>query len=149
MTTDPASLDNLRDIVEPSPVPWWPPAPGWWVLFVVAVTAAGYGLYRTCRTWRRNAYRPAKLNDVMRREFGSGVHANVDAMARIGYLYLREGRWQDQQVIPAGFVKQARTTVKGVVGLPEHDPMFRIDGQDLTFLRSIGIDPTRRMRRRR
>lgn len=33
--------------------------------------------------------------------------------------------------------------------LPEHNPTFRIDGGDLTFLRSIGIDPTRRMRRRR
>ena len=36
-----------------------------------------------------------------------------------------------------------------VLALPEHDPMFRIDGQDLTFLRSIGIDATRKMRRRR
>lgn len=33
--------------------------------------------------------------------------------------------------------------------LPAAEPVFRIDGQDLTFLRSIGIDPTRRMRRRR
>lgn len=29
------------------------------------------------------------------------------------------------------------------------DPVFRINGRDLSFLRSIGIDPTRRMRRRR
>lgn len=36
-----------------------------------------------------------------------------------------------------------------VRALPEHDPTFRIDGEDLSFLRSIGIDPTRRMRRRR
>ncbi len=28
-------------------------------------------------------------------------------------------------------------------------PVFRIDGQDLTFLRSIGIDPTRSLKRRR
>lgn len=28
-------------------------------------------------------------------------------------------------------------------------PQFRINGQDLSFLRSIGIDPTRRSRRRR
>jgi hypothetical protein len=36
-----------------------------------------------------------------------------------------------------------------VPALPARPPEFRIDGQDLTFLRSIGIDPTRRMRRRR
>lgn len=28
-------------------------------------------------------------------------------------------------------------------------PVFRINGGDLSFLRSIGIDPTRRVRRRR
>lgn len=28
-------------------------------------------------------------------------------------------------------------------------PVFQINGKDLTFLRSIGIDPTRRGRRRR
>jgi hypothetical protein len=28
-------------------------------------------------------------------------------------------------------------------------PEFRINGEDLSFLRSIGIDPTRRLRRRR
>jgi hypothetical protein len=29
------------------------------------------------------------------------------------------------------------------------DPVFQIDGRDLNFLKSIGIDPTRRLRRRR
>lgn len=31
----------------------------------------------------------------------------------------------------------------------EIEPTFRIDGQDLSFLQSIGIDPTRRRPRRR
>lgn len=31
----------------------------------------------------------------------------------------------------------------------EPEPVFQIDGRDLSFLRSIGIDPTRRLRRRR
>lgn len=29
------------------------------------------------------------------------------------------------------------------------EPVFKIDGRDVTFLKSIGIDPTRRLRRRR
>jgi len=29
------------------------------------------------------------------------------------------------------------------------EPVFQIDTRDLSFLRSIGIDPTRRLRRRR
>jgi CubicO group peptidase (beta-lactamase class C family) len=71
-------------------------------------------------TWRNNAYRPHKIDGIPRREFGSGVHANVNAMARLGYLYLREGKWRGKQLLPADFVRAARAPVKGVVGLPEH-----------------------------
>lgn len=34
-------------------------------------------------------------------------------------------------------------------GSESGEPVFQIDGRDLFFLRSIGIDPTRRLRRRR
>lgn len=40
------------------------------------------------------------------------------------------------------FSPAARTSSSG-------EPVFQIDGRDLSFLRSIGIDPTRRLRRRR
>ncbi len=77
-------------------------------------------------TWRRNAYRPAKIANVARREFGSGIHANVAAMARIGLLYLHQGRWGDKQIIPKEFVAACRTTPKAVrhlpVVLPENYP---------------------------
>jgi len=33
--------------------------------------------------------------------------------------------------------------------LSSGEPVFQIDVRDLSFLRSIGIDPTRRLRRRR
>ena len=69
-------------------------------------------------TWRNNAYRPHEINSIKRREFGSGISANVDAMARIGYLYLRRGRWQDKQIIPASFVDAVRTVPQAVRGLP-------------------------------
>ena len=78
------------------------------------------GITRKDLRWRNNAYRPHQISGVPRREFGSGVHANVDAMARIGLLYLRRGRWKDQQLISAAFIDLARTTVKEVVDLPEH-----------------------------
>ena len=72
-------------------------------------------------TWRRNSYRDAKIDGVMRREFGSGISANVDAMARIGYLYLREGSWNGKQILPKVFVREASQTSKALVGLPEVD----------------------------
>lgn len=79
------------------------------------------GVTRDDLTWRENAYRPRELAGVKRREFGSGISANVDAMARIGYLYLRDGRWGKQQIIPRAFVDQLRRPVEGVVGVPEQD----------------------------
>jgi len=69
-------------------------------------------------TWRNNAYRPRDINGIRRREFGSGISANVDAMARIGYLYLRRGRWRGRQIIPEAFVDVCRTVPKAVRGLP-------------------------------
>ena len=76
------------------------------------------GIGKEDLTWRRNAYRSKEINGIIRREFGSGISANVDAMARIGYLYLRRGRWRDKQIIPASFVDRARTVPKAVGGLP-------------------------------
>jgi CubicO group peptidase (beta-lactamase class C family) len=69
-------------------------------------------------TWRNNAYRAKEINGIKRREFGSGISANVDAMARIGYLYLRGGRWRDKQIIPDGFVDMVRVVPEAVRGLP-------------------------------
>jgi hypothetical protein len=43
---------------------------------------------------------------------------------------------QEQLALPAG-------------KLASGEPAFQIDGRDLSFLKSIGIDPTRRLRRRR
>ena len=61
MNPDPASLANLRDIVIPPPVPWWPLAPGWWVLFMVLALIAILAAARRWRRWRADTYRRAAL----------------------------------------------------------------------------------------
>ena len=64
MNNDPASLENLRDIVVPPPVPWWPPAPGWWIVFaMLLVTVAVFG-FRAWRSWHANAYRRQALREL-------------------------------------------------------------------------------------
>lgn len=68
MKEDPAaSLDRLVDIVEPTPAPWWPLAPGWWVLLVVAAVASVGIAFVLVRRWRRAAYRreASRLLDAM------------------------------------------------------------------------------------
>lgn len=75
------------------------------------------GIKASDLTWRNNAYRAKEIDSIKRREFGSGISANVDAMARIGYLYLRQGKWQGKQIIPDGFVDMVRVVPEAVRGL--------------------------------
>lgn len=76
------------------------------------------GITREDLFWRDNQYRPKLIAGVPRREFGSGIHANVDAMARIGFLYARSGRIKSRQVLPPDYVSRLRQPVTGVAGLP-------------------------------
>jgi len=79
------------------------------------------GITRDDLVWRKNQYRPAEIDGVPRREFGSGVSANVNAMARVAFLYLHGGEWDGQRLLPADFVKAASTTGDVVRGLPVVD----------------------------
>lgn len=57
------------------------------------------------------------------------------------------GRGSGEQAIPAP--ASPRGSLPGAVRRPDGaPPAFRIDGADLAFLKSIGIDPTRRVRGR-
>ncbi|HUQ68180.1 MAG TPA: serine hydrolase [Planctomycetaceae bacterium] len=80
------------------------------------------GITRDDLIWRANSYRPKEIDGIPRREFGSGVSANVNAMARLGYLHLRRGEWNGKRLLPADFVQQAGTTDKAIVGLPVINP---------------------------
>jgi CubicO group peptidase (beta-lactamase class C family) len=80
--------------------------------------------------WRKNQYRDHKLNGLWRREFGSGIHANVDAMARFGTLYLRQGQWQGEQIVSAEFIGQVRTVPDQIKGLEVVEPESYFNASD-------------------
>ncbi|HWB03030.1 MAG TPA: serine hydrolase [Verrucomicrobiales bacterium] len=72
-------------------------------------------------SWRKNAYRPDLINGIKRREFGSGFSANVQAMSRIGYLYLRDGWWKGEQILTHNFIEAVRQPSPAFADLPAHD----------------------------
>jgi len=58
-------------------------------------------------SWRDNQYRAKTIAGLPSREFASGIRITHRALARIGYLYLRDGRWKDKQILSAEFVRLA------------------------------------------
>jgi hypothetical protein len=71
------------------------------------------------------------------------VERSMDRIREEGWsVYLVVDRKRDDET-PEGIELTADRN------LPSMEVVFRIDRQDLAFLRSIGIDPTRRLRRRR
>ena len=57
--------------------------------------------------WRDNQYRPKIINGLKSREFASGIRITHRALARIGYLYLRDGRWDGQTILSKDFIRNA------------------------------------------
>lgn len=60
---DPASLQNLNDIVLPAQVSWWPLAHGWYFLFVLLLLVLAWFGYRSLKHWSGNRYRRAALDE--------------------------------------------------------------------------------------
>jgi hypothetical protein len=81
MTPDPYSLDNLRDIVEPASIPWWPPTSGVWLLLALVAVwlVAGLGLWWV--RWRSQAYRRAGLREL--REIATRLDAAPERAAAL------------------------------------------------------------------
>ena len=56
--------------------------------------------------WRNNSYRKDTVKGIKSREFASGLTITHRALARIGYLYLRQGRWRDKQIVQPDTISQ-------------------------------------------
>jgi len=61
VTSDPDSLQLLHDIVLPAPVPWWPLAPGWYVLAIIVIIVFAGLAIRWALRYRKNYYRREAL----------------------------------------------------------------------------------------
>lgn len=60
-------LAALRDIHLPSGPPWWPFAPGWWLVSIVVLLSSGWFIFYIVKRWRqRTALRRAALAGIRR-----------------------------------------------------------------------------------
>ena len=63
--SDPASLSNLSDIVEPASITWWPPAPGLVLLGILILLWTSFIVLLWWRHRQHNAYRRAALQELV------------------------------------------------------------------------------------
>ena len=72
--------------------------------------------------WHGNSFRPPTLDGVPRRTFGMGIAASVDAMARIGLMAARGGRWRDGPILDPAYAAAMGRTPALLAGLQPLDP---------------------------
>ena len=71
---------------------------------------------------------PGAYRDLIRNDTGLSRHPahhftlSTRDMARVGYLMLRGGRWQDRQVIPAAWVRRSTRTVTSAAEVARTSP---------------------------
>lgn len=61
----PPSLEQLRDLQLPDPIGLWPPAPGWWVLALIASLALAWLGWKLINHVRHNRYRSYALQELL------------------------------------------------------------------------------------
>jgi hypothetical protein len=64
MNESATSLDGLHDLVLPPAVPWWPLAPGWFVVLALLIIGSILLSIRLVSRYRANAYRRAALREL-------------------------------------------------------------------------------------
>lgn len=89
MSTNP--LDQLEPLIPPPAVPWWPPAPGWWLLALLGTALpVGLWLLRHRLPRRRPAPLPAPTLDSQRQ-------AALDELVQLSRPYdIPAGPWLQQ-----------------------------------------------------
>jgi len=98
---EPAALSNLHDIVMPSPVSWWPPAPGWYVLAALLVVLAARIAWRVACRRRAGAYRRAALRELEGLQTRMGAPAQrLEALRQLPLLLKRTAlaAWPREEV---------------------------------------------------
>ncbi len=118
-------LSELRDIHLPPPPPLWPPAPGWWLVCVVAIASLVFGVRFARAAWRRGRPRRAAVRAIaeLRSRHESGEAVDV-LTAELAILLRR-----------AAMNRHPRAQVAGLTG---HDWLRFLDGDGHRFTDGVG-----------
>ncbi|MCF6225613.1 MAG: DUF4381 domain-containing protein [Xanthomonadales bacterium] len=79
---DPASLQNLNDIIMPAEISWWPLASGWYFLLTLLLVLGIWLVFHLHANWIKNQYRREALLQLQQLENGIENTANRDTSLR-------------------------------------------------------------------
>lgn len=80
--------EELRDIHLPDPVSWWPPAPGWYGLFILAILFIALGLYLLWK-WRHPSIKKLAQRELQKIEQSFSQHQNSQQLCSDVSILLR------------------------------------------------------------
>jgi hypothetical protein len=148
----------LRDIHLPAAIGWWPPAPGWWIVFGIVVAGFALAGWRYHRSFRERAAlkslravartlaeggAPAacvqRISMILRR-FAMSVAGSKPVAGLTGdaWLHFLDSRW-DRDEFSAGI---GRVLIYGPYAPPE-----RVSAADVSALSELCVDWVRTQRR--
>jgi hypothetical protein len=146
---DPSQLP-LRDLHLPEAIGWWPLAPGWWVVIVLAIAGLVWLLYKVWQHHAFNAPRRYAIRELVKAEAEFRQHGNAVTLGRQVSELLRRAmlayaprhevagltgeswlRWLDQDLPVPYFHTEGG---KSLLQLPYRDPEGQIDDIDINAM---------------
>jgi len=93
---------QLRDIHLPGELPFWPPAPGWWLLAVIVVALLSWGVVLAVRQYRIQGQRARVMAALAQLETGLDRERTPAMLASISILLRRLAlmRYPRERVAP-------------------------------------------------
>ncbi len=89
MNPDPQQALQLRDIHLPPAPPFWPPAPGWWIVAAVLLALLAWGGHAAWRQLRLRRQRRRLMDVLARLESGLGNDGSPEGLTQISMLLRR------------------------------------------------------------
>lgn len=123
----PDPLAGLRDWHLPDPVSWWPPAPGWWALTILAL-AVGFALVRWWLRRRRDTA-PVRAALAELAELRERLGSDLDARAFVAAV--------SRLLRRLALVRYPREQVAALSG-PDWLAFLQVSGRGLVFTDEAG-----------
>lgn len=79
-------LAQLRDVHKPDPIPFWPIAPGWWLVILLVFVLIALCSYVLISTWQKNRWRRQALQKLSKLQSAYESSPSLDILLELNRL---------------------------------------------------------------